>query len=87
MNSSKLNIDTKCEMLANKIMFSESSLQSLDAILNELGLEYRKGKTIQDVYKAIKKARNPKMSYYKSELECSSLAMYLKLDVFKNSHR
>ena len=46
------------------------------------GWEFRKGKTNEDINKAVRKARNPKHSFGKVEYEISMLEVYLK-DVLK----
>lgn len=42
------------------------------------GLQYRKGKTIKDVYNAAVKARHPKNGLGKAEVELSMLEVYLQ---------
>jgi len=46
------------------------------------GWEFRKGKTTQDINKAVKKGLNPKASFGKFEFEVNMVAVYLK-DVLK----
>lgn len=46
------------------------------------GVEYRKGKTVEDVKVALRKARDPKNGMAKVECELSMLEIYLK-QVFK----
>jgi len=50
--------------------------------LARYGVEYRKGKTAEDVKAALRKARDPKNGMAKVEAELSMLEIYLK-QVFK----
>lgn len=69
-------MNTKYDRLAAALMFAGK------ADLQVLGLEYRKGKTIEDVKKARLKALDPKNGMAKTEVELSMFAVYLK-GIFK----
>lgn len=51
---------------------------------NKAGLTLRKGVTEQDVRNAVRKARDPKRGFYKTELEVGMLSTYLKHDILKH---
>lgn len=74
------------EDMAEGILFGK--WKTLDNIMSETNgfYEMRKGKTIEDIQKAVKKALNPKMSYGKTENEIANLELYLR-DVFKFSQK
>lgn len=71
----KFNLDR----LASDIMLSGR----LDLAAH--GVEYRKGKTAEDVKKALAKARNPKNGFGKVEYELSMFELYLRTEVFKRA--
>jgi len=72
MTKTTLNL----EDMARDIMFAGR----LD--LARYAVEYRKGKTIEDVKAALRKARDPKNGMAKTEVELSMLEVYLR-QVFK----
>lgn len=47
------------------------------------GVEYRKGKTVEDVKKALRRARNPRVGMAKVEVELSMFELYLRTQVFR----
>jgi hypothetical protein len=61
--------------LALQLKFSNTP--DLSKTLTEMGLEYRKGKTIQDVRKAMTDAHKPKNGMYRTDTELSALEYYL----------
>ena len=65
------------ERLAQDLMFGTSFN------IREAGLDYRKGKTVEDVHKARRKAIAN--GHAKTEFELSMLELYLK-EVFKAKH-
>lgn len=70
--------------MAEYLMFSQNkTLESVYCKMEDLDLEFRKGKSLRDINKSIEKARDPKVGFYKTELELEALATYLKVDVFK----
>lgn len=70
--------------MAEYLMFSQNkTLESVYRKMEDLDLEFRKGKSLKDINKSIEKARDPKVGFYKTELELEALATYLKVDVFK----
>lgn len=70
--------------IAEYLMFSQNkTLESIYRKMEDLDLEFRRGKSIIDINKAMEKALNPKISFCKTELEIESFATYLKVDVFK----
>ena len=70
--------------MAEYLMFSQNkTLESVYRKMEDLDLEFRKGKSLRDINKCIEKARDPKVGFYKTELELEVLATYLKVDVFK----
>lgn len=74
--------------LAEYVMFSGDKTKfGLDKKLNDLNLEFRKGKGIKDINKAIEKARDPKNGCYRTELEVDMLSMYLRVDVVKKKSK
>lgn len=72
MTKASLNL----EDMACEIMFGGS------LTLARYSVEYRKGKTIEDVKAALRKARDPKNGMAKTEVELSMLEVYLR-QVFK----
>lgn len=73
MTATKLNLDA----MAAEIMLGGR----LDPARH--GVEYRKGKTIEDVKKALKRACNPKVGMAKVEVELSMFELYLRTQVFR----
>lgn len=65
--------------LASDIMFSGR------LNLAAHGVEYRKGKTVEDVKKALAKARNPKNGFGTVEYELSMFEVYLRTEIFKRA--
>ena len=62
------------DQLAQKMMFS--GIDSVSTTLSNMGLEYRKDKSVEDVRKALVKGLKAGQGKVESELSCVSL--YLK---------
>lgn len=73
----KTKVDFK--HLAHKIKFTGFSSSDVD----EMMLEYRKGKGFEDIRKAVRKAH--KNGFFRTECEIDMLEIYLK-EVFKLNH-
>lgn len=56
-------------------MFSETKLVDLPAVLSQHGFEYRKGKTFEDIRKALQKGL--RAGHARTELEISMVEVYL----------
>lgn len=70
--------------LAEWLMFSSNkSFEEFKRKAAEHGLELRKNRGIQDINKAIAKAKDHKRSFCKVELEINMLQAYLKSDILK----
>ena len=68
--------DYRYEQLAQRIMFTKSDAIHVVGVLEQHGLQYRKGKDFIDLCDAVKKAL--KNGRAKTEFELSMLEVYLK---------
>lgn len=77
-------MEKKYEYIAGELI--RGSIQNkaqFDALLNRVGLEFRKNKTLTDIHKACEKAMRPSISCCCSELEIANCALYLST-ILKN---
>lgn len=73
MNNTNLNI--ACHGLAMQLMFEKNLVCELEMTLSIHGVQFRKGKTIDDIRNAI--AKGLKAGNAKTEFEISMTACYL----------
>lgn len=74
----------KYMMLAEFIMFTSGiTAERIANKMDELGFEYRKGKGIKDILKAVQKARDPKNGHYRTEMELDMFRLYIEKDIVK----
>lgn len=69
-----------CNTLALSLLFTKNTNTSLQEKMDELNIEFRKNKTVQDVIKAVRKGLKQGMGRVEHEISMSEL--YLS-DVFK----
>lgn len=84
----KITDDGIYKSLAEFIMFGNyKTYVAIHEEMVSLGLEFRKGKTCDDISKALRKALHPKNGFLKTEFELSMLEVYLKHDVVKRKRK
>ena len=62
------------ETIAKEILFTGITVQQI----YDMGWEFRKNKTTEDIKKAVKKAKSARYGMYKAEYELEWLELFLK---------